>query len=164
MVIKAATASHSAHFVNNWVFFHLAKAVTDTTWNYRLFPWDRILASFTCFAADLNGTAEGLLAVEMIRGADKLKVRFLSTAPWNFGPNKQRSGVGTSLLRHAVQLSKDCGYAGAELSSTPESETFYERMNWRRTGLRDHEGLAVFELPPDQVDGFLAKHPPLSIK
>ena len=164
VVIQAASAANVQNFVQVWVPFHLYKAVTDTTWNYRLFPWDKIIPTITTFAANAGAQTEGLLAIERLPNATKLKVRFLSTAPWNYGSQKQRVGIGSGLLAYAVHLAKAGGFSGAELSSTPESETFYERMGWRKTGQRDQEQLNIFELDSDQVDGFLVRHPPLPFK
>lgn len=170
VLIQAAGPDDVHSFVNVWVPFDLIKKLTDTTWNYRKFPLDQIIAlgmsdpTIATFAAKAGAHTEGLLAIERVRNATKLKVAFLATAPWNYGQQKQRSGIGSGLLAYAVQLSKDGGFAGVELSSTPESETFYERMGWRRTGRRDHEQLNIFELHPDHVDGFLARHPTFPFK
>lgn len=170
VVIQAAGPADVQSFVNVWVPFHLIRRMTDTAWNYRIFPWDRIVAkanadlNMTVFAAKVGNQIEGLLAIERVRNASKLKVAFLSTAPWNYGPQKQRAGIGSGLLAYAVHLAREGGFAGAELSSTPESESFYERMGWRRTGRRDQEQLNIFELHPDHVDGFLARHPTFPTK
>ena len=75
---------------------------------------------------------------------------------------KARKECAQALIAVAVEISRQRGYGGrVVLSSTPESEKFYERIGFRRTGATDGEGLAVFHLPAASVTRFLKSYPPL---
>jgi hypothetical protein len=89
-------------------------------------------------------------------------VEFVATAPWNFGKGKLRAGVGPALISNAIEFSVLAGRNGAlSLSSTPESEPFYESHRFTRTASVDHEGLAIFDFPANRAQAFLDAYPPI---
>jgi ribosomal protein S18 acetylase RimI-like enzyme len=166
LFVEAAGEKHIEQFISTWVPFDMFREATDPWWTYQLFQWEAIIdhPDFTSVAAvSKDGNLEGLLATQ--RYDSHLKIEFLSTAPWNFGADRMRRGVGSSLLSLAVEASMQMGFGGSVvLSSTPESESFYERLRLERTGERDHEGLAVFRLPAERASGLLQHYPPLRQK
>jgi hypothetical protein len=159
LVVVEAGADHVRQFQEDWTLFFISKMVLDPTWTYRMFEWDKIIPlAPTAAAVDPAGKLEGLIAVDTVPAF--LKVAFLSTAPWNHGNGKRRKGVGPALLSWAIYVSKRAGLGGAlTLSSTPESETFYEQRGFVRTGAYDRENLAIFQLPANRSEKFLATNP-----
>jgi len=115
----------------------------------------------------LEVAKEGYLAkLPSEKGKPLIYVRYLETAPWNIRilkPNPRYGGVGSRLIRAAVELSIDEGYKGRiGLHSLPgknkgEPEWFYERTCRMQPieGERDGEGLLYFELTPDKATEFL---------
>ncbi len=158
--LERATTVHVQAFVNLWIPLMLARRALDPNWIYRPFPWDLIIPhqGYTSFAAvGPGGQLEGLLAISSQPGS--VKVEFVSAAPWNHGTQRRRRGVGAGLIGAAILQSKALGFGGAlVLASTPESEPFYERLRFERTGQRDHEGLAIFRLPPERADAIISTY------
>lgn len=150
-------------FRNMWIPYHTYRRMTEKDYKYRIFPWDRILshAGYTSWAAVRDDVPHGLIAMS---DKGELKVEFLSTAPWNYGPNAVLVGIGAALLSFAVSESIRIGYGGRiTLSSTPESESFYHHVGLVHTGARDHEDLAIFELPSAQADKFIRQRKPAQL-
>jgi len=84
-----------------------------------------------------------------------LYIEFIETAPWNqatyAGKSTRFGGVGTQLIRVAIQGSLDAGYAGRiALHSLPQSEGFY-RPHFRDLGIDPAEGLRYFEMDEKQA-------------
>lgn len=160
LYVVVAGDDHVRQFKESWTPFFFAKGAIDATWPYRLFNWIDIIRSemyFTVAAVDAEGKLEGLIAIRAARPF--LKVSFLATAPWNTGNEKARKGIGPALLAWAIGVSKNAKFGGAlTLSSTPESESFYDSRGFVRTGEYDEEGLAIFQLPIERVPTFLAAH------
>lgn len=158
LCVVVAGEDHLRQFKETWVLYYIGKVTTDKTWTWRLFPWDEIIEHpyySTVAAVDAEGKLEGLIAIR--RASPFLKIEFVATAPWNHGKERRRKGVGPALLRWAIEISMTIGFNGAlTLSSTPESESFYEAKGFVRTGERDKEGLSIFQLPPERVPKFLA--------
>ena len=113
------------------------------------------LQSFVLIADDI---VQGVLLLESVPLMSRLEpdrslvyVRYLATAPWNrrnkIGPGWFR-GVGTLLLAHAVQESRDLGCDGRlGLHSLRGSDEFYQRQGLDNLGLdAARRGLTYFEL------------------
>lgn len=165
IVVVTPTSAHQRQVVDEWAPYHAIQELTDSSWTYRFFVWEAILAypGYTCMAATTpDGSCEGLLAISV--KDDVLKVEFLATAPWNFGPGNGIAGIGSGLLALAVTVARDNNCKSLILSSTPESETFYEHLNLTRTGAVDSEGLSLFELRSAGFEEFLAKRSPLATR
>jgi hypothetical protein len=102
--------------------------------------------------------------LESQKGKNLVYVSFVENAPWNrrellFDPPRYR-GVGTILIRAAIELSKEEEFKGRiGLHSLPQSNGFYANV----CGMTDmgidqaYEGLRYFEMTPEQADGFIAK-------
>lgn len=161
--VRPASRRDLLNFREMWVPYALYLKGSEREFGYRLFTWDEILVreAYTCWAASCDGSlTDGLLALRAAEGM--MKVEFLATAPWNFGKDPLTRGVGVGLLAFAVTQSIAEGFGGVLLlSSTPESESFYEHVGFSRTGERDHEDLAVFVLEAANVERFLATRQPL---
>lgn len=94
---------------------------------------------FQSFSLVANDIVQGVLLLESVPLMSRLEpdrslvyVRYLATAPWNrrnkIGPGWFR-GVGTHLLAHATQVSRDKGCDGRlGLHSLCGSDDFYERL------------------------------------
>lgn len=164
LLVVRPTPEHQRQVVDEWAPVWAINRLLDTSWTYRLFPWEAILAypGYLCMAAVLDDVVEGLLAISI--NNDILKVEFVAAAPWNFGPDRKVSGVGSGLLAVAVQIARDSRCKSVILSSTPESETFYEHVKFTRTGAIDREGLAVFELTSSDFAQLLARYSPIPMQ
>lgn len=165
LTVITADASHANDFRTRWAGFAAVQKIKEPSWNYRLFPWDQIIAApalYTVAALDDANGVEGFMAIRRIPSLTppRVKIDFLATAPWNYGRGKLRSGVGPALLNFAITVSDHLGYQGAlTLSSLPASESFYDQRSFRRTGQVDHEGLVVFELDPSGAQAFALANP-----
>ncbi|WP_166211880.1 GNAT family N-acetyltransferase [Cognatiluteimonas telluris] len=86
-------------------------------------------------------------------------VRYLATAPWNLPEFGSRfRGVGTVLMRAAVQVSIDVGFKGRiGLHSLPKSERFYECLGLSPMNHDpDTQNLKYYELDEANVGSFIA--------
>lgn len=98
-------------------------------------------------------------------GKDIVYVHFLMTAPWNdrdIDPAPRYAGVGTLLIRAAVERSFDLGFKGRlGLHSLTQSEPFYrDRCQMADLGpdtRPDHQGLKYFELTPELAEEFIKR-------
>jgi len=140
------------------------KARDPKGFTWRIFPWDILIASqavLTYAVIDASGQLEGLMS--LTRTTQAVKVEYVATAPWNFGPTKQRKGVGPSMLAFASNTSAALKLGGAlVLSSTPESETFYDTHGVVHRTQMDR-GLKVYELPAAAAPAFVQKYRPITV-
>lgn len=98
------------------------------------------------------------------KGLDLVYVEFLENAPWNrrellFNPPRYR-GIGTVLIRAAIELSKAEGFKGRiGLHSLPQANNFYANTcGMEDLGIDDtHEDLRYFEMTPECAEAFVAK-------
>ncbi len=97
------------------------------------------------------------------KGKHLVYVLFVENAPWNrkelFDPPRYR-GVGTTLIRAAIELSKQEEFKGRiGLHSLPQSNGFYANVcGMEDLGVdQDYEGLRYFEMTPEQAEAFIAK-------
>ena len=97
------------------------------------------------------------------KGKNLVYVSFVENAPWNrkelFDPPRYR-GVGTILIRAAIELSKHEEFKGRiGLHSLPQSNGFYANA----CGMTDlgadqeYQGLRYFEMTPEQAEAFIVK-------
>jgi hypothetical protein len=96
-------------------------------------------------------------------GKNLVYVSFVENAPWNrkelFNPPRYR-GVGTILMRAAIELSKELEFKGRiGLHSLPQANGFYANV----CGMTDlgpdaaYEDLRYFEMIPNQAEAFVEK-------
>ena len=99
-------------------------------------------------------------------GMPLIYIKYLETAPWNIrllDPNPRFGGIGSQLVRAAVELShnESCkgrlGLHSLPGSSPGEPEWFYEHVCKMQPieSERDGEGLLYFELTSEKADEFL---------
>lgn len=137
--------------------------------------WERKVAMvghllpYPTLAIEFEGDAQGLMLLktdgEFARlpgelGKPLVYVVFLATAPWNLTSVVARPrfrGVGSVLLRAAVEISSDLGFKGRlALHALPQSEVFYERLGMTALGNDPKkENLKYFEMTPGQADAFI---------
>jgi hypothetical protein len=161
-VVKA-DLQHVRIVTNVWAPFAIYCKARDPKWGWRWFQWDRIIPSYPTWAAVLEAKLEGLISYGILNenGQRFVKVHFLASAPWNYPPVRRIAGVGSGLLSRAASVAQ-ASQVDLFLSSTPESEDFYEKkMKLLRTGKRDQEGLQIFQLPLADMAQFLTRYPPL---
>lgn len=112
---------------------------------------------FQSFSLVADDIVQGVLLLESVPLMSRLEpdrslvyVRYLATAPWNrrnkIGPGWFR-GVGTLLLAHAAQVSRNKGCEGRlGLHSLCGSDEFYEKLGMHNLGLdAARRGLNYFE-------------------
>jgi hypothetical protein len=125
------------------------------------------------FSIVCGGVTQGMMLVENAtkrcrldrqKGQHLIYVSFVENAPWNrkellFDPPRYR-GVGTVLIRAAVELSKNDEFKGRiGLHSLPQANAFYANT-CGMTDLgpdQDYQGLRYFEMTPEQAEAFIAK-------
>lgn len=127
------------------------------------------LLSMPTIGVECAGQVQGLLMLltdgQVCRLRDQLNqplvyVTFVAAAPWNLAevvPEPRYSGVGTVLLRFAVQTSLDLGFKGRiGLHSLPRAETWYERYQLHCLGPdAAHQNLKYYEMTPSQAADFI---------
>jgi len=84
-------------------------------------------------------------------GLPLVRVEYLATAPWNWGPSSTKprfGGVGHALLLAAISLSLELEFGGrVGLHSLPQSETWYAKQGMVKLGDSARKnGLAYFEM------------------
>jgi hypothetical protein len=126
------------------------------------------------FSVVCGGVTQGMMLVDLTSERCRIEsqrvkhlvyVSFIENAPWNrkelFDPPRYR-GVGTILMRAAVELSKENEFKGRTgLHSLPQANDFYANT----CGMTDlgpdpdprHQGLRYFEMTPEQAEAFIAK-------
>jgi hypothetical protein len=116
------------------------------------------------FGIRYEGMMDGLIMLNMEPTPSRRKdhgnqpvlyVEFIETAPWNqaayAGKSARFSGVGTQLIRIAIQVSLEAGCAGRiALHSLPQSEGFYQ-PHFRDLGIDPTEDLRYFEMDEIQA-------------
>ena len=140
-------------------------------WSRKADDTRKILA-YRRFALTSEGRLQGLMLVDLIKhsghlaeqqGKHLVYVEFVSTAPWNrpdFCTKPQYGGVGSTLIRVAVELSQNEGFKGRiGLHALPQAEEFYRKI----CGMTDlgsdvsYYGLSYFEMTEHQAGKFLAE-------
>lgn len=129
----------------------------------------RGILAYRGFCIVCEGRVQGLMQVMTTqvcrlpgqRGKPLVYIDYLESAPWNqhgFSARPRFKGVGTVMLRAAVQLSLDEGFRGRiGLHSLPQSEAYYGRTGLRSLGPDlSKQGLMYFEMAPQQASDFLS--------
>ena len=137
-------------------------------WERKVAAVDRLLP-YPTLAIEFEGDAQGLMMLKtdgefaqlpVETGKALVYVVFLATAPWNLPAVVSRPrfrGVGTVLLRSAVETSLDLGFKGRlGLHSLPQSEQFYARLGMTPLGKDPKkQNLTYFEMTPAQATAFV---------
>ena len=124
------------------------------------------------FSIMCGGVTQGMMLTDTVTrrcrierqvGKNLVYVSFVENAPWNrkelFDPPRYQ-GVGSILMRAAVELSKEHEFKGRlGLHSLPQANGFYANV----CGMSDlgpdasYEGLRYFEMTPEQAEAFIEK-------
>lgn len=141
------------------------------TWDQKYERIQKYLA-YHGYAVECEGVTQGLgwhkLAPRTCKLADQkgkplVYVAFVETAPWNrpfIGGSQRFRGVGSILVRSAVDLSIDSGFHGrVGLHSLPQSESFYRKtIGMTEVGIDvEYERLMYFEMTPAEAEAFVNK-------
>jgi hypothetical protein len=144
----------------------------------RHWDWRRKTAAFQGmlgtpgFSIVCGGVTQGMMLADTVTkrcrvggqaGKNLVYVSFVENAPWNrkelFDPPRYR-GVGSILMRAAVELSKDHDFKGRiGLHSLPQANGFYANT----CGMTDlgpdtnYQNLRYFEMTPELAEAFLEK-------
>jgi hypothetical protein len=124
------------------------------------------------FSVVCQGLTQGMMLVDTTTkrcrlenqtGKNLVYVMFVENAPWNrkelCDPPRYR-GVGTILMRAAIELSKHDEFKGRiGLHSLPQANGFYANVCGMTDlgGDQNYEGLRYFEMTPEQAEAFIAK-------
>jgi hypothetical protein len=88
-----------------------------------------------------------------------VEVAFLATAPWNLRSvvaTPRFAGVGTILLRAAVETSFDLGFKGrVGLLALRQAETFYERHDMTCFGVDSKKPMKYYEMTTNVAEAFV---------
>lgn len=124
------------------------------------------------FSVICDGVTQGLMFADCARHRCQIAeqanqhlvyVEFLENAPWNQSElllTPQYRGVGSLLIRAAIQLSLDEGFKGRlGLHSLPQADEWYARTcEMTDLGLdQSKENLRYFEMTPLQAQAFIRK-------
>jgi hypothetical protein len=131
------------------------------------------MLAYPGFSVMCQNMTQGLMLVDTTtkrcqlasqKGKNLVYVWFVENAPWNrkelFDPPRYH-GVGTLLIRAAIELSKQEEFKGrVGLHSLPQANGFYANV----CGMTDmgidpdnKEGLRYFEMTPEQAEAFIKK-------
>lgn len=165
-----------------WLTFYAAEIANAQASGHVLTPpqhahwrWERKVAivghllPYPTLAIEFEGEAQGLMLLETDSkfarlpgqiGKPLVYVVFLAAAPWNLPALVRRPrfrGVGTMLMRAAVEMSVELGFKGrVGLHSLLQSERFYECLGMTTLGHDpDKENLTYHEMTPEQAAAFL---------
>lgn len=181
----AITEKNLADWEAEWLpeLFTLLKQLNRAGVERRLWPqsrhWDwraklkaiEGLLGQPCFSVVCQGVTQGLMIANTTKRAripsqlnqHLVYVDYLESAPWNrriLLPSGQAaySGIGSILMRAAVELSLDEEYKGrVGLHSLPQANEFYANT-CRMTDLEPdakYENLRYFEFTPEQAKAFI---------
>jgi hypothetical protein len=130
------------------------------------------MLAYPGFSIVCAGVTQGMMFVDIATkrcrlqsqvGHNLVYVLFVENAPWNrkelFDPPRYR-GVGTVLIRAAIELSKQEEFRGRiGLHSLPQANSFYANTcGMTDMGLDyDYQGLRYFEMTPEQAEAFILK-------
>lgn len=144
----------------------------------RHWDWRRKAQAFSgrlanpSFCVVCQGMTQGMMILDTLHsariesqaGRDLVYIEYLENAPWNrrdmTGEPPRFVGVGSLLLRAAIELSREEGFKGRlGLHSLPQSNDWYAN----KCGMTDlgidagYQNLRYFEMTPEQAEAFIAK-------
>lgn len=157
---KAKAAAAKAPFPRiehaHWSWFEKVKATAH-------------LLPTPTMAVECDGETQGLMLIDTDRrlarlpsqkGLPVVYIDYLASAPWNLPLLEavpRFGGVGTILVRAAIETSLDLGFKGRiGLHSLPQSETWYERIRMEAVGIDAHkQNLKYYEMTPEVAQAFI---------
>lgn len=108
----------------------------------------------------IANTVKNLCRLSSQKHMPQVYIEYIENAPWNRSglmEEPQYRGVGTILMRAAIELSVESEFAGRiGLHALPQAEPFYENTcGMNNLGPdEDYEGLCYFEMTPQQASLF----------
>ncbi|WP_338499423.1 hypothetical protein [Delftia tsuruhatensis] len=125
------------------------------------------------FSITCNGMTQGLMFLDLLKkarissqgGKELVYIEYLENAPWNrrhiAGDKVRFAGVGSILIRAAIELSREEGFKGRiGLHSLPQANAWYANT----CGMTDlgadqnyPSQLRYFEMTPEQAEVFISK-------
>jgi len=141
-------------------------------WRRKVEHFRGLLAN-PCFSVVCQGMTQGMMILDTLRRARLapqyqkpiVYVEYLENAPWNRrhhqpGEQPRFCGVGSLLMREAIELSRREGFKGrVGLHALPQSIPFYVS----HCGMVDlgtdasYQSLRYLEMTPKQADAFITK-------
>jgi hypothetical protein len=130
------------------------------------------MLSTPSFAVMCSGMTEGLMLLDLSlhrcqlpeqKGKHLVYVDFLEVAPWNWktsiGHSPRYAGVGSLLLRAAIERSVEEGFKGrVGLHALPQANSWYGKLGMIDFGPDSSKSnLHYFEMPLDKIDSFIGK-------
>jgi len=128
----------------------------------------RLLLSFPTFGIAVDGVPQGLMMLKTdgvfsrFSGQERLpivEVVFLATAPWNLRSvvsDPRYGGVGTNLLKAAVEVSFELGFKGrVGLLALHQAESFYERHDLTCFGMDSKKPMKYYEMTTNVAEAFV---------
>lgn len=129
--------------------------------------------SFPCVSLMCDKMTQGMMILDTTTkrclipaqaGRHLAYVEYVEAAPWNrrdlgFNPPRYK-GVGSLMLRAAIEYSKDCEFEGRiGLHSLPQADDFYSKIGMTDLGHGhgNYPKLRYFEMTTEQVEGFIQK-------
>lgn len=124
------------------------------------------------FCVMCEGVTQGMMLVDAVtrrvrheenRGRNLVYIDFLENAPWNrreLTDQPRFRGVGSILLRAAIELSKASEFKGRiGLHSLPQSNDFYaNKIGMTDFGIdKEYENLRYFEMTAAQAESFIER-------
>jgi hypothetical protein len=144
-------------------------------WTSKASQLDLLANSFT--GLRVNGSIQGIMKLQLVgdfcrarlpeqKGQSLAYLDYLESAPWNLKPlmdalgqSTKFSGIGSRLIRRAVEISQEEGFSGRlGLHSLPLTESFYRDVCRMTPVGRDpsKQNLLWFEFTKTQANDFLA--------
>ncbi len=97
-------------------------------WKDELTITDAYIAAHAVWCAEQGGTVLGFYS--LTQAAEGLELDFLYLLP-----NRMRQGVGSALLRHAMEHARALGVQSLRIVSDPNAEGFYTKHGALRVGM-----------------------------
>ncbi len=97
-------------------------------WKDELTITDAYISVQAVWCAERGGTVVGFYSLKQV--AEGLELDFLYLLPNHMG-----QGVGSALLRHAMELAREMGVQSLRIVSDPNAEGFYRKHGARRIGM-----------------------------
>jgi hypothetical protein len=142
-------------------------------WEWKLSETGHLLA-YSGYAVEVDGDVQGLMLLRTAGDYGRLTTQaqqplvyvvYVQTAPWNDSrlvEQRRYRGVGTVLLRAAVELSFELEFKGRiGLHSLPQAESWSDKLEITCVGEdANKERFKYYEMTPEQAHAFVREEEP----